>query len=121
MVLSAIAIAVAWIDGPTEPSFTHSFSPADTEWANGTTANFNSLSYTDWNSWAKGVNAGPPSTVGVNAVVHLKTDNIYIDIKFLSWDASGTGGGFSYTRSTPAVATNQPPLVTVTNPANGVV
>jgi len=85
----------------TETGFTHTFSPADTEWANGTTANYNSLPYTDWNSWAKGVNAGPPSTVGVNAVVHLKTDNIYIDIRFLSWDASGTGGGFSYTRSTP--------------------
>jgi hypothetical protein len=103
----------------TETFFTHSSSPLDTEWANGTTANYNSLSYTDWNSWAKGVNAGPPSTVGVNAVVHLKSDNIYIDIKFLSWDESGTGGGFSYTRSTPAPPANNPPSVTITNPAAG--
>src|SRR5207247_4200408 len=36
-----------------EFSFTHSFSPADTEWANGTLANYASLSYTDWNTWAK--------------------------------------------------------------------
>src|SRR6266404_2610853 len=62
----------------TETSFTHSFSPEDTEWANGTTANYCSLSYTDWNTWAKGINANPPSTVGVNAVVHLKTDDIYL-------------------------------------------
>lgn len=104
----------------TESGFIHNFSPDDTEWANGTTANYNSLSYTDWNAWAKGVNLGPPSTIGVNAVVHLKTDNIYIDIKFLSWDASGTGGGFSYTRSTPAVG-NTPPSVTITNPASGAI
>src|SRR5438034_4501327 len=30
----------------TEASFTHFFSPADTQWANGTTANYCSLSYT---------------------------------------------------------------------------
>jgi hypothetical protein len=56
----------------------------------------------------------------VNAVVHLKADNIYINIKFLSWDSSGTGGGFSYTRSTPAVG-NTPPSVTITNPASGAI
>ena len=34
-------------------------------------------------------------------VVHLITDNIYIDIKFTSWgQGSGAGGGFSYERST---------------------
>src|SRR6266581_1253299 len=57
----------------TEAGFTHFFSPADTEWANGTTANYNSLTYTDWNTWAQ-ANGGPPSTPRINAVVHLKTD-----------------------------------------------
>jgi hypothetical protein len=33
-------------------------------------------------------------------VVHLITDDIYIDIKFLSWTSGGAGGGFSYERST---------------------
>ena len=33
-------------------------------------------------------------------VVHLITDDIYIDIKLLSWSSGGTGGGFSYERST---------------------
>jgi hypothetical protein len=85
----------------TESGFAHYFSPADTLWANGTTANYATLSYTDWNSWAKGVNPSPPSTVGVNAVLHLITDDIYLDIKFTSWAAAN--GGFSYLRSTPTV------------------
>src|ERR1022692_1174681 len=50
----------------TEAFFTHFLSPADTEWADGTTANTN-LSYTDWNTWAKITHGGPPNTVGVNA------------------------------------------------------
>jgi hypothetical protein len=102
-----------------EIAFAHFSSPANTEWANGTTANYNTLSYTDWNSWAKGVNAGPESTVGIDAVVHLKAEDIYIDIKFLAWGSGGFySSGFSYSRSTPAAA-NNPPSVTVTNPVNG--
>jgi hypothetical protein len=103
----------------TETSFTHFFSPAGTEWANGTTANYASLSYTNWNTWAKNVNPGPPSTVGVNAVVHLISDDIYIDVKFTSWPV---GAGFSYIRSTPNV-TPPPPAQPALNgsalPGNG--
>jgi len=99
-----------------EAGFTHFFSPKDTEWADGTTAN-TSLPYTDWNTWVKthcsGLSCGPPYTVGVNAVVHLKTDDIYIDIKFLSWAAGG--GGYSYERSTPSLS------VSITNPPDGAV
>ena len=80
-----------------EAVFTHSVSPADTEWASGTTANYASLTYTDWETWARSV-GNPPATPGVNAVLHLKTDDIYLDIKFLSW--SERSGGFSYERST---------------------
>ena len=32
----------------TEFGYTHNFSPADTEWADGTTASYSSLSYTNW-------------------------------------------------------------------------
>lgn len=104
-----------------ESSFTHNLSPADTEWANGTIANYASLSYTDWNTWAHGVNPGPPGTVGVNAVVHLISEDIYLDITFTYWpDGHGGNTGFSYNRSTPAVA-NNPPSVTITNPASGAV
>jgi hypothetical protein len=99
-----------------ETGFTHFFSPADAEWADGTTANYSSLSYTDWNTWAKNIHGGPPSTVGVNAVAHLISDNIYLDVQFTSWAV--TGGGFSYQRSTPPTA-NAPPSVSITNPAAG--
>ena len=84
-----------------ENSFSHSLSPADTEWATGTTANYRSLTYTDWETWARSV-GNPPGTPGVSAVLHLKTDDIYLDIKFLSWSARPVnGGGFSYERSPP--------------------
>jgi hypothetical protein len=85
-----------------ESAFTHFLSPADTMWADGTLANYNSLVYRDWNTWAKGVHSGPPSTVGVQAVLHLLTPDIYLSIKFTSW-TSGGGGGFSYVRSTPTL------------------
>jgi hypothetical protein len=39
----------------------------------------------------------------VNTVLHLKTDDIYLDIKFLSW-SERSGGGFSYERSTPGAS-----------------
>jgi hypothetical protein len=92
----------------TESGFTHFFSPADTEWANGNITNFASLSYTDWNSWANGVNPGPPSTVGVDAVVHLRSEDIYVGIKFTFW--GGSAGLFSYQRTTPNVAVSPIPL-----------
>src|SRR5438552_13709627 len=66
----------------TETNFTHFFSPADTQWATGNLTNFSSLSYTDWNDWAKFTNSGPPSTVGVDAVVHLVSEDIYLGLKF---------------------------------------
>ena len=100
----------------TESFFTHFFSPADTKWADGTTANYASLSYTDWNTWSKNIHGGPPNTVGVNAVVHLITDDIYIDITFTSW--GGVGGAYSYQRATPPAA-NNPPTVAITSPTNG--
>src|SRR5881397_1024676 len=86
-----------------EPAFTHFSSPSGTEWATGFLANYATLTYNNWNTWAKGVNAGPPSTVGVNAVLHLIPDDIYLSIRFTSWTSGGAGGGFAYTRSTPVV------------------
>jgi len=98
-----------------ETGFTHFLSPQDTEWADGTTADYGSLSYTDWNTWTKTIHGGPANTVGLNAVVHLITDDIYIDITFLSWS---TGGAYSYQRTTAAPA-NVPPTITITSPPNG--
>jgi hypothetical protein len=85
-----------------EAGFAHFLSPAGTQWADGTLANYASLTYHDWNSWAKGVHAGPPSTVGVDAVLHLIPDDTYLSIRFTSWAGAGAGG-FSYVRSTMVV------------------
>ena len=100
----------------TETLFSHSSSPADTEWATGNITNYASLTYTDWETWAQGL-GGPPSTIGVNAVLHLVSEDIYLDIKFTSWGDghNNPGGTFSYERATPPPA-NVPPSVTITNP-----
>ena len=72
-----------------ESFYTHNSSPLDTAWAFGTTANYSSLTYTNWEAWAGN---NPPATIGLDAVVHLLTDDVYIDIKFGSW--GGSGGAF---------------------------
>ena len=87
----------------TESFYTHNLSPSDTEWAHGTTANYSSLIYTDWETWTGGI-PNVPNIVGQNAVVHLITDDIYLDLNFTSWGVGSAGGGsFSYDRSTAPV------------------
>jgi len=99
----------------TETGYTHFLSPAGTEWASGTTSNYATLTYTNWEGWAKSL-GGPPQVPGHNAVVHLVAEDIYIDLTFSSWPLHG--GGFSYARST-APASNLPPSVSITNPVDG--
>src|ERR1035441_4866092 len=100
----------------TETGFTHDLSPADTEWADGTIANYSSLPYMNWNAWAQSHPGGPVATVGVSAVVHLISDDIYLNVQFTSWGQRT--GGFSWQRSTPASA-DMPPTVAITSPTNG--
>jgi hypothetical protein len=75
-------------------------SPTDTEWASGNAINYPSLTFQPWVQWATN---NPPGTIGVDAVVHLVTEDIYIDIRFESWTGSSLGGGFSYYRAIPPV------------------
>jgi len=105
----------------TETLYAHNFSPADTEWAYGTTANYATLTYKSWEAWYGGsLGGGPPTTVGLDAVVHLKTEDIYIDIKFLSWGVGLAGAGaFSYERSTAGAPQNTAPTVSIDTPTNG--
>jgi hypothetical protein len=81
----------------TEANYTDFSSPSDTEWAIGTTANIGSLTFQNWEDTS---GSNPPSLVNQDMVVHLITDDIYIDIKFTSWQSGGAGGGFTYERST---------------------
>jgi hypothetical protein len=72
-------------------------SPTGTEWATGNAVDYATLSFDTWAGWA---GSFPPSTVGINAVVHLITEDIYIDIRFDSWGSGLAGGGaFSYHRA----------------------
>jgi hypothetical protein len=86
-----------------EDSYAFFSSPADTEWATGAAADYESLTFTDWQTWA---GSSPPSTVGVDAVVHLISDDIYVDIMFTQWSiGGGGGGGFTYMRAVPEPST----------------
>jgi glucose/arabinose dehydrogenase len=97
----------------TETSFTKDFSPADTEWAVGSLADYATLRYSDWTTAAGGnpVNNYP----GEQLVVHLISDDIYLSLQFISLPS---GPGFSYIRSTPPAA-DVPPTVAITSPTNG--
>jgi glucose/arabinose dehydrogenase len=100
----------------TETGFVHFFSPQNTAWSDGDLTNYASLSYVDWDTWAKIQHGGPLGTLGINAVVHLISEDIYLSVTFNSW--GGFGGGFSYTRSTPPPV--GPPLtVSIDSPTNG--
>jgi len=85
------------------------FSPQDTEWAtyiNNPTetiaaANYNALTFEPWID-AYGGQSGmtlPSRLTGGNAVVHLITDDVYLDLQFTFWRPSSSGGGFSYDRA----------------------
>lgn len=78
------------------------FSPAGTEWAFGTTADIATLTFQNWENTHS---SNPPSMLNQPMVMHLTTDDIYIDVVFTSWTTGNGqgnpgGSGFSYMRST---------------------
>ena len=64
-----------------ETDYTNNYSPVDTEWAFGTTNNIDSLEFAPWEVTTE----SPLNSIDKNMVVHLITDDIYIDIKFTEW------------------------------------
>ena len=97
----------------TETSFTKGSSPADTEWAVGSLANYATLTYTDWTTCGGG---SPVQTLqGKQLVVHLISDDIYLSLQFTYLPS---GPGFAYVRSTPPGA-DMPPTVSIVSPTNG--
>jgi hypothetical protein len=111
-----------------EMGYVDNFSPEDTEWATALIAanageeiaasNWADLTYTDWVTAYGGMGAGtlPANLLANNAVVHLITDNVYLDLRFTGW--SGGGGSFSYDR---AMGTITPPATTGDYNENGLV
>jgi hypothetical protein len=84
-----------------ESNYSKPVSPADTEWAFGTTANYASLTYGAWREITRNSPNGDHENLpNQDMVLHLITEDIYIDLKFLSWTSNDNGGGFSYERST---------------------
>lgn len=94
-----------------------SISPSNTLWATGTLANTN-LSYKPFITWANSPFDTAAGILNVQAVCWITNDNIFLSVKFTAWGRFGAGG-FSYTRSTPAVAPT--PTVSLTNPPSGTV
>ena len=79
-------------------------SPIDTEWAIGTIAD--GVGTLTFDTWDNTHNADPSTIVNVDVVLHLITDDIYIDTKITAWTSGGAGGGFTYERSTDQSLSN---------------
>src|SRR5262245_46053620 len=87
-----------------ETPFMRGVSPVDTEWAFGTTADLPNLKFANWLFYH---GLCPPCQEGRDAVVHLISEDIYIDIKILSWPRAS--GNVTYERAT------QPGAVGISN------
>ena len=70
-------------------------SPVGTLWANTTTAQADSASYTNFVAMHGG---SPQSLIGDTVSLYLPDDNLYFDVVFTSYTGGG-GGGFSYIRT----------------------
>ncbi len=78
-----------------ETSANSSVSPRDTLWAVGTLDNPEELAFRPFRAAVR----RPREVVGLDLVLYLETDNILLEVEFLSW-AQEKQGGFSYERST---------------------
>jgi hypothetical protein len=82
-------------------------SPAGTRWATAlnnpldtiAATNWAALDFTTWTAAYSGNISG--NILNHNAVVHLVADDVYLDLRFTSFQGGGSGGGFTYERSTP--------------------
>ena len=78
---------------------TSRLSPVGTEWAAGDINDWNTLTYQSF--FAYGLNKVGSNILSLGpSVLHLITEDIYIQIEFTAWTGGGGGGGFSYTRTT---------------------
>ena len=96
----------------TEVSHTMELSPEDTEWAfaglegNPTGAAFGAdqfatLNFQPWAPSLGGMSFLQDNIPDRPGVVHLISEDIYVDIIFTAWGGGTSGGSFSYERSSP--------------------
>jgi len=89
-----------------EASFT-STSPAGTQWATTLNNPGDSIAATNWaaldfTTWTAAYTGNISANIlNYNAVVHLVSDDVYLDLRFTGFQGGGSGGAFAYTRSTP--------------------
>jgi len=103
-----------------ESGYVRNASPAGTRWAfsgiNGNpteglnAANHAQLNFQSWETALGGAPILAGTILNRPAVVHLIEDDIYLDVTFTDWkqgispgQPTPSGGGFAYTRSSPAV------------------
>jgi|GEM_PF-808148 len=83
-------------------------SPLGTEWANGKISE--GIENLEFTTWFESKTGSSTMEVGKDKVLHIIAEDIYIDVKVLSWtpggggSGTGFGGGFSYERSTPDIS-----------------
>lgn len=76
-------------------------SPLGTEWAIGDLSELESLTFSSFRTAV----GKPRNVVGKKLVLHITDENIYLSVEFTSW-SQGSGGGFSYKRSTNNTTTS---------------
>ena len=74
-----------------------SISPANTEWADGPTANHSSI--LSYKSLKSVVGSNFRDLPGRTLSMHIIGTDYYFDVEFHSWTSNNSGGGFSYTRT----------------------
>lgn len=80
-----------------ETTANKSTSPAGTKWALGTTDEIESLTFSNFRTAV----GDPKGVVGKDLVLYLEAEDVYLSVKFTSWNVGKTnGGGFAYSRST---------------------
>lgn len=97
--------------------------PAGTTWTVTTLAHYMSFPTNTFGPCPLEAGMRPPNDDGTNYVVHLVTNNIYLELTLNTWGGGvkgGAAGSYSYTRTTPA-AVAPPPTISITNPLNGAV
>ncbi|NJO89968.1 MAG: hypothetical protein HC831_14235 [Chloroflexia bacterium] len=73
--------------------------PGNVKMAYGLVANRANLTFSDCMEKLEG--SMLKELAGKDVVFYLVTDDIYLDVHFVSWSSQSSGGQFSYERSTP--------------------